>query len=479
MLSFLKKTPPPAEIFFYNTLTKSKEAFKALSGRRVKMYTCGPTVYDYAHIGNLRAYVFADVVRRTLEYAGYELKQVVNVTDVGHLQGDLDEGEDKMTAGLMRRNLPLTIENMRALGEEYASLFIEDLRELNIELPFKFPHASDHIPEQIAYISALTQKGYTYRTKDGVYFDTTKLPTYGRLGGSASPEHARIAPHPEKHDQRDFALWKFNEALGWEAPWGKGFPGWHIECVAMAQKYLGREFDIHTGGVDHIPVHHNNEIAEAEAVTGKTLARYWMHGAFITVEAKRIGKSEGNAIRLYQLREKGITPLAYRYLILTAHYRQTMNFTWEALEGAHTALMRARRVFADLPEGGLVSPGWRARFEEAIYDDLDMPKAVALMWELLKDPLLSPQEKRATVLDFDRVLGLGFRAPHRHETERIVVQAEQIPEEVRALGTERDQARQAGDWARADQIRREIEERGFSIEDGPGGSSIHHRPNML
>ncbi|MEK9177422.1 MAG: cysteine--tRNA ligase, partial [Patescibacteria group bacterium] len=353
---------PP--IVLYNTLGKKKEEFAPLSGRNVKMYTCGPTVYDYAQIGNLRSYIFADVLRRVIEYRGHEVKQVMNITDFGHLVADADEGEDKMTLALKREGLALTLENMKIVGERYAQAFFEDLKKLNIETPFAFPRASEHIAEQIAYIATLMDKGYAYRTSQGVYFDVKKFPKYGILGGSASPEHSRIGVSAEKHDSRDFTLWKSDASLGWDSPWGKGFPGWHIECTAMSTKYLGKSFDIHTGGIDHITIHHNNEIAQAEAATGKPLARYWLHGAFLTVEGKRIGKSEGNAIRLYQLEERGIPPLAYRYLILTGHYRQTMNFTWDAAGAAKAARERALRAYLDLSpaRGGSVVAAYRARF---------------------------------------------------------------------------------------------------------------------
>ena len=484
MFGFLKKASPEEQpkLSLYNTLGREKQEFKALKGRKVGMYVCGPTVYDYAHVGNLRAYVFADILRRTLEYGGYEVKEIVNITDVGHLSSDADDGEDKMTSALRREGKELTLENMKIVGEEYAAHFIEDLKTLNVKLPFALPRASDHIPEQIAYVKALAEKGYAYKTTDGVYFDTAKLADYGTLltgtAENASAEHTRIGAHSEKHDQRDFALWKFDPKLGWESPWGQGFPGWHIECVAMATKYLGREFDIHTGGIDHIPVHHTNELAEAEAATGRIFAKHWMHNAFITIAGKRIGKSEGNAIRLYQLRERGIPPLSYRYLLLTAHYRQPLNFTWESVEGAQAALSRAKRLFADYPQGGHISTAYRARFESAIHDDLDTPQAVALMWELIKDESVSASDKRATILDFDRVLGLGFAEVTAGSVREkvLVAHASDVPEEVRTLALEREMAREAKEWARADELRRLIMEKGFALEDTPEGPLVSPIP---
>lgn len=473
MFWFSKKRENTLPVFLYNTLTRNKDEFKPILGKKVGLYTCGPTVYDYAHIGNLRAYVFSDTLRRVLEYKGYTVKQIMNITDVGHLSSDADEGEDKMTAALKREGKEMTLSNMKALGEEYTKLFLQDLKTLNIEPAFKFPRASEEVPSQIAFISALLQKGYAYKTSDGLYFDTTKFPAYGVLGTSASAEHSRIGAHPEKHDQKDFALWKLNETLGWNAPWGKGFPGWHIECTAMATKYLGKSFDIHTGGIDHIAVHHNNEIAQAESVSGKRFVNYWMHGAFITVEGKRIGKSEGNAIRLYQLRERNINPLSYRYLLLTVHYRQTLNFTWEAVAAAQTALQRAQRIFIDLPKGGSVSVVYREKFERALYDDLNTSEAIAVLWEILKDDTVSPEDTRATILDFDRVLGLGFGSSSGAFYSKLaVIPKNEIPADITALLKEREEARTGENWARADELRGLLKEKGFIVSDAPGGQEI-------
>lgn len=470
---FGKLDEEPAPLVLFNTLGRKKEEFKPIRGRYVKMYTCGPTVYDYAHIGNLRAYIFADILRRTLEYLGYEVKQVVNITDVGHLQSDADDGEDKMTNALKREGLPLTLENMKVLADRYASTFVEDLKELNVRLPFVFPRASDHIPEQIAFIKALFDKGYAYIVKDGVYFDTSRFASYGILGGTASLEHSRLQPHPEKRHPSDFALWKFNESLGWDTPWGKGFPGWHIECTAMSTKYLGKSFDIHTGGIDHIPVHHNNEIAQAEAATGKKYANYWLHGAFATLEGKRIGKSEGNAIRLYQLRERGISPLAYRYLILTSHYRSPINFTWEALEAAQTALYRAQRVFADYPKGGRTVLSYRKRFETALKDDLNTAEALSVMWDLIKDDAVSPADRRETLLDFDRILAVGFSELEAGESGKLSVTPEEdLPEDVVRLVAERETARGEKRFADADRLRATIKEKGYSVEDHAEGPRV-------
>jgi cysteinyl-tRNA synthetase len=477
---FGKKAPVSKPVVFYNTLGREKQPFSGIRGRFVTMYTCGPTVYDYVTIGNLRSFIFADIARRTLEYAGHDVKQIMNITDVGHLVGDGDEGEDKMTAGLKREGLELTVENMKALATRYRDAFVEDLKELNIQLPFAFPRASEHVPEQIAFIESLFDKGYAYKTSDGVYFDTGKFPKYGALGGisAGEEEHSRVGINHEKRHPQDFALWKFNAGLGWDTAWGKGFPGWHIECTAMAVKYLGKSFDIHTGGIDLAPIHHNNEIAQAEAATGKQYVRYWLHGAFIGVEGKRIGKSEGNAIRLYQLKEHGVSPLAYRYLILMTHYRQPANFTWNAVEGAQTTLYRALRIFADLPEGGNILPEYRERFENAMYDDLNTPEAVAVMWELLRDESVLPEDKRTTLASFDRVLGLGFGTSPRGGMEKLAVIAEnELPQETADLVRKREEARKAGDWAEADRLRGEIQAHGYSVEDKKDGPEVRKQPS--
>lgn len=474
MIAFFgKKQEAPAPVVLFNTLGKEKQPFNALRGRHAKIYTCGPTVYDYVHIGNLRSFIFADTLKRVLEYAGYDVKHIINITDVGHLASDGDEGEDKMTAGLKREGMELSLPNMKALAERYAEAFISDLKELNVKLPFAFPRASEHIPEQVAFVESLFDKGYAYATSDGVYFDTAKFPKYGVLGGtSSSEEHSRVGVNREKRHPQDFALWKFNKELGWESPWGRGFPGWHIECTAMSTKYLGKSFDIHTGGIDLIPIHHNNEIAEAEAATGKKYVNYWMHGAFITVEGKRIGKSEGNAIRLYQLKERGISPAAYRYLVLTSHYRSPMNFTWESLEAAQTALYRAQRAFADFPEGGHIHAPSRERFDAAVKDDLNTAEAISVMWDILKDDAISASDKRATLADFDRVLGLGLGGFASAGGKLAVLEEEDIPDDAAELVSLREEARKAGNWEEADRLRESLKALGFSVEDTKNGAEI-------
>lgn len=471
---FLKKKNTERSVRLFNTASKEKEIFRPLHEGRVKLYSCGPTVYDYIHIGNLRPVVLSDTVRRTFEYAKYRVLQVMNITDVGHLSSDADEGEDKMLIALKREGREVTIENMLALADVYAEAFTEDLHALNAEVPYAMPRASEHIRGMEAYIETLLHKGYAYPTSDGIYFETAKFPRYGVLGGSASETYSRTGVSGEKKNPRDFALWKFDTTFGWDAPWGKGFPGWHIECTAMATHYLGKSFDIHTGGVEHVAVHHNNEIAQAEAANGKPYARYWLHHEHIFLEGKKISKSLGNTVTLSQLSDRGIHPLALRYWLLTGHYRQSMNFTWEAIQAAHTALTRAWRLFADFPNGGTVSGAYLERFEEAIFDDFNTPEAVAVLWSLLKDESVAPKEKKASIRRMDAVLGIGFDgAPSRAEAVSVsVVSRDDIPEEIEKLIEEREEARSQKNFERADQLREKLKQSGYRIEDAPGGPVV-------
>lgn len=451
-----------------------KEAFVPLRAGKVSLYSCGPTVYDYPHIGNARSFVFSDIVRRVFTYAGYDVKQVINITDFGHLVGDADDTEDKMLIALKREGLEPSMENMFMVASKYIDAFREDIAALNIKSPHVMPRASEHVPGMIAYVEMLLHKDYAYQTSDGIYFDTGAWPAYGILGGSTSDEHSRIGVSGEKKSSRDFALWKFNAQAGWDAPWGRGFPGWHIECTAMSTRYLGKSFDIHTGGVDHIAVHHNNEIAQAEAANNKPYARFWLHNEFITADSRRIGKSEGNSITLKQLADRGIPALSYRYWLLTGHYRAPMNFTWDAVTGAHTARSRALRAFAELKGAGAIHTAYAERFKKALYDDLNTPEAIAVMWELIRDESVSQGEKRATLLDFDRVLAIGFsESVKKQEKTKLPVRSKgEIPDDVQRLAAERDAARKAGDFARADALRVAIHERGFIVEDTPDGSHL-------
>ncbi len=486
LFSFLrKKTKPLIPLRFHNTLSGQTEVFSPISSHGpVRMYNCGPTVYDYQHIGNLKPYLLADLLRRALLMWGHRVKQVINITDVGHLVSDADEGEDKMEKSAKQRG-----QSVEELVSEVIDAYYADLDALNIvRKNITFSRATDYIGEQIALVHALEEKGYTYTTEDGIYFDTSKFKEYGKLGHidlAGLREGARVAAVDGKRSPTDFALWKFSpnpSADGekrlqeWNSPWGVGFPGWHLECTAMIFKLLGRQIDIHTGGIDHIPVHHNNEIAQAEAATQKQYVRYWMHGEFITIEGKKISKSLGNTVYLRNIIERGFNPLAYRYLMLTAHYRTPLNFTWTALEAAQTALTRLQKqFFEDLPRSGSPTPLFIDAFTAAIADDLDTPKALALMWEMLKDEKTTPSEKRGNLLFADRLLGLGLTdGVKRLNTMKSVsvLTTSDLPTDIQEKLHAREEARQSKNFTEADRLRDELKEAGYDIEDAKEGPSV-------
>ena len=487
-LSHLWKRFPGSGIplTFYNTLGREKATFQLPpSVREVRMYNCGPTVYDVSHIGNLRSYVFADIVRRTLEYNGFRVKQVINITDFGHLSSDADAGQDKMSTALKRAGMKLTLENMHELAEKYTAQFIEDLKLLNIDTSrIQFPRASEHIQGEIALIRTLEEKGYAYRAKHGIYFDTSRFQGYGKLGAvnlEGQREGARVAADTEKHHATDFLLWKSDTKIGWDSPWGKGFPGWHIECSAMINATLGKQIDIHTGGIDLMPTHHNNEIAQSESVTGRRpLSRFWLHHEFLNLEDAKISKSAGNMINLSTLLEKEVHPLSYRYLLLGIHYRKPLNFTWEALGAAEQAYLHITYLLQKSESGasGRADSSYQRRFKERVNDDLDTAGALAILWELLKDARLSAGDRRATVLDMDRVLGLNLAKPTeavlrdaylQYGTKEVV---KDPPSHVRELTQQREKARQEKDFKRADELRTQIREAGFDIIDTPTGPKI-------
>lgn len=466
---------------FYNTLTGKKEKFKPIESGKVGMYNCGPTVYNHAHIGNLRAYVFVDVLRRTLEWNGYAVRQVMNVTDVGQLTSDADEGEDKMVKALRRENKPFTLAGMREVADIYTKAFLENLKALNIELPHKMPRASDHIQEGITLIQELEKRGFIYAAKNGIYFDTTKFPRYGKFGNinlEGQKTGARVETNPEKRNPIDFTLWKLSaneleanpdtRALGWESPWGKGFPGWHIECSAMSRKYLGQPFDIHTGGIDHIPTHHQNEIAQSEAAFGAPLANYWMHNEHLIVPSgKKMAKSGKNFIILQTLRDKGIYPAAYRYYLLLAHYRKPINFSMEALRSAATALINLIECYANLKDGGQLATKYVNEYRNVINDDLNTPQAIAAVWQMLKDNKISDEDKKATLEEFDKILGLNLAGL----SAQSKMQEDKIPKDIKLMEQERNEARLKKDWATADKIRGELERLGYEVSD-KGNASI-------
>ncbi|MGO4393576.1 cysteine--tRNA ligase [Variovorax sp. M-6] len=452
----------------YDTWSRSVRPFISIRPGQVDLYCCGPTVYDHAHIGNLRTYVFEDLLRRVLVANGYRVRHVVNITDVGHLVSDADAGEDKMEKGSRR-----TGESAWAIAERFTAAFRSDWKALNLLEPTHWPRATDHIPEQLAFIAALQDKGYTYQTADGVYFDTSKQDDYGhlaRLDRAGMRAGTRIAMG-EKRNATDFALWKFSPAgamrqMEWDSPWGRGFPGWHIECSAMASKYLGPWFDIHCGGEDHISVHHSNEIAQCQANHGTRMANFWMHGHFLLDDGAKMSKSSGAFLRLQTLIDRGADPLAYRYLCLTAHYRSELRFTEEALTASGAALDRLRRAYAGWPEGGAVDADFSARFHAEVDQDLNLPRALAVLWELVKSEL-PMATRRATVDAFDAVLGLRLAG---WQVEEPV-----IPTHIASLAAERRRARAEKDWEQADAVRVRLRDLGWDIEDGEKGQRLFRR----
>jgi cysteinyl-tRNA synthetase len=464
------------EIFIHNTANGKREKFVPIEKGKVSMYNCGPTVYDYAHIGNLRSYVFSDILRRMFEYNKYDVKQIINITDIGHLTSDGDSGEDKMTKALKRKKKPFTKEAMREVADYYFDKFKKDLKALNIKSPEGFPFASDNIQEDIDLILKLKDGGYTYDTSDGIYFDTQKFPDYGKFGnfGETQTPESRIGENTEKRNFRDFALWKWNKELGFSAPFGNGFPGWHLECSAMSVKYLGPEFDVHTGGIDHVSVHHPNEIAQA-VCAGYPYAHYWMHNAYYNIAgengSEKMAKSGENFITLRVLKKKKIDPLALRFVFLGARYSSPLQFSWESLDGAQNSLTKLRVKFQELKDKTVdsledpkkVLKNYKNQFNEAINDDLDTPKALSLLYEVLKDEVLGDQDKKKLLSNFDKVLGLKLS-----KKEKKV----DLPEEVENLIKERDLARNNKDFQKSDEIRAKIEEMGFVVNDTPEGTNV-------
>lgn len=462
-------------IQFYNTLTRKKEEFHSLRPQQVGMYVCGPTVYGYASIGNMRAYVFADTLRRVLEFNGYKVKMVMNITDVGHLESDADEGEDKMALTAKREQ-----KSPWEIADYYTKAFLQDVERLNIKKPSVLAWATEHINEMIAMVEELLERGYAYETSDGIYFDISKYVEYGRLSGQKLEDRlagARVEVNPEKRHPADFALWKKapkEHIMQWPSPWGMGYPGWHIECSAMGRKYLGDLFDIHTGGVDHIPVHHENEIAQTAACTGQPAARFWMHNEFLLVDGGKMSKSLGNVYTISDLMERGFEPLSYRYFCHNAHYRRQLNFTWAAIEGAHKGLRSLRRLVqnsARQPAGkdaAARAAAFRQEFVEAINDDLNLPKAVALLWEASKADLGPEFYKLAS--EVDQVLALDLCKGAIDEEGPIA--REDLPAHILALVEEREAARAVKDWAKSDALRQQLQELGYQVKDTPQGMEI-------
>jgi cysteinyl-tRNA synthetase len=481
MFKDLFKAKAPAEkvdpLYLYNTETSSLQVFEPLTKNKVLLYTCGPTVYDYVHIGNLRSFVFADILKRVLEFNSYEVKHTINLTDFGHLTDDADAGEDKMMKGLKREGLPVTLAAMRELSNQFIETFYDDCDAMHILPPTTWSRASDYVDAQIRLIETLEGKGYTYETSDGVYFDIQKFPKYGRLGNidlEKLKSGARIEINQEKHHPADFAVWK-KGLLGWDSRWGKGFPGWHIECSAMAIATLGKSIDIHTGGIDLINTHHNAEIAQSECATGKIFSQYWMHSAFITIDNTKISKSLGNAINLRHLIDRGFSGEDYRYWLLTSHYRSPINFSWEALQGAKQALFRLRRyVYEDYKQkAGKPDTKYITEFKTHLNNDLDTPAALALLWQVTKDDTLDIATKCATIHVMDSILDIGLRAPLADGVKTLgVIANNEVPEEIKELVARREAARIARNWMEADTLREALNLKGYSVEDTPHGPKI-------
>lgn len=454
---------------FYNTLTKQKEEFKSISEGKVCLYSCGPTVYSFAHIGNLRAYLFMDTLRRALKYNGYELKHVMNITDVGHLVSDADEGEDKMMKAARLEN-----KNPFEIADYYTELFLNDMKKLNIDMPEIVARATKHIDCMEEYVKKIIEHGYAYETENTIYFDTTKLDKYGVLSNkdvSKDDLEARIDVDPNKKNPNDFALWikaPENHLMKWDTFWGKCYPGWHLECSAMGHKYLGEEFDIHTGGVDHITVHHENEIAQAKGFCGKIPAHYWMHLEFLQVDGKKMSKSLGNLYTLDNLKDRGYEYLVYKMFNLSAHYKKQINFTFDAMDAAKIALARLREGYLKHTEGlenvndDLIAE-YKNKFLEAINDDLNMPVAMSVVWDVIKYPVKS-KKLAELILDFDRVLGLDLK--------NYIPEQNELPNNIVELINKRNVARAEKNWTESDRLRDELISLGYIVKDTKEGTQV-------
>ncbi len=453
---------------FYNTLTREKEDFSPIDSKEVRMYTCGPTVYNYPHIGNYRAYIFADTLKRVLMYEGFNVKHIMNLTDI----------DDKTILGSQKEE-----KTLKKFTEFYTQEFLKDIKSLNILNPTKFTKATDYIEQMVGIIKKLMKNKLAYKSADNsIYFDIKKFKNYGKLShlvleNQKENASGRIKTDEyEKDNAQDFALWKAwdkkDGEVFWETELGKGRPGWHIECSAMSMSNLGEQIDIHTGGVDNIFPHHENEIAQSEGVTEKQFVKYWMHNEWVLVDQKKMAKSFNNFYTLKDITDRKIDPIAYRFWLLMANYRTRVNFVWEALEGSEIALKRLYKLYIELPASELADRGdeigkidtkYQQKFKEYLEDDLDTPRALSLLWDVLKDETISPADKKATILDFDKVLGLGFEN----------LKEEIIPEEIIKLAEEREQARLKKDFKKSDELRDKINSLGYEIEDSFGGYKIN------
>lgn len=464
------------DVFFYNTLTGKKEKFIPINKNEVKMYSCGPTVYSYAHIGNFRTYIFVDSLRRTLEYNGYKMKHVMNITDVGHLTSDADTGEDKMEKAAKKEG-----KDPYEIAKFYANAFMNDMGKLHIEKPEIITKATDNIPQMIEMVKEIIKNGYGYETSKGIYFDVSKLDKYPVLSNNSvegQQAGARVEVDKEKRNPFDFALWikaPENHIMKWDSPWGKSYPGWHIECSAMGRRFLGENFDIHTGGVDHIPVHHENEIAQCKGAFGHNPANFWMHCEFLLVDGGKMSKSLGNIYTISELKEKGIEPLAYKLFCFSSHYRNKLNFTFDGVKASNIALNRIRKGYlAHLNGNDSIEEKeieeYENRFHNAINDDLNIPLAIGVLWDAIKNEKKS-KELADLILRFDKVFGLDLANSEKYlqELNENEEDISVIPEQVLQFANERKIARENKDFQKADLLRKKIEESGYQIKDIAGG----------
>lgn len=456
-------------IKLFNTLTRKKEDFKPLDEKEIRMYSCGPTVYYFAHIGNLRAYLFMDNLRRVLKYNGYKLKHVMNITDVGHLVSDADEGEDKMMKAARREN-----KDPYEIADFYMNAFLADIDKLNVDRPEIIARATEHIDIMEEYVKKIIENGFSYQTEDTVYFDTSKLDKYGVLSNRKVEDQkagARVEFDTSKRNISDFAIWikaPENHIMKWDTFFGKAYPGWHLECSAMGYKYLGEQFDIHTGGVDHIPIHHENEIAQSKGFSGKIPANYWMHVEFLQIDGGKMSKSLNNLYTIKDLEERGYEPLVYRMFNFTSNYRAQINFTFEAMDAAKVALNRLREGYLKHSEGteevsDELIKEYEEKFLEAINDDLNMPVAMSVVWDVVKNPIKS-KKLQNLLLKFDEVLGLDLKNYQKQENV--------LPEEIINLVNERNEARQNKNWAESDRIRDILIEKGYTVKDSKEGTIV-------
>ncbi len=460
------------DIYFYNTLTRKKEKFVPIDEKEIRIYSCGPTVYKDATIGNMRTNIFQDVLRKVLRYNGYKIKHAMNITDVGHLVSDGDEGEDKMLKSAREEN-----KAPEEIANHYTKLFFDDLKNLNLETPEIICKATDHIQDMLKYVEKLVEKGYAYETSTAIYFDISKLdkyPVLSNLNLEDQKAGARVEVDPEKKNPQDFALWikaPENHLMKWDSPWGPSYPGWHIECSAMGQKYLGEQFDIHTGGIDLIPTHHENEIAQSKGYCGKIPAKYWLHGEYLLIDGGKMSKSLGNVYLIKDIIDKGYDPLVYKLFTYSSHYRNKLNFTWAGIEATSKSLERLKNGYKahldgtdEIEDSKIIE--YEERFHKAINDDLNMPFSMGVVWEVVRNEKKSPKLAEL-LLKFDTILGLKID----EETKQDKVQDE-IPEEILKLVEERNIARANKDWAKSDELRDKIQEKGFKVIDSKEGTRI-------